>query len=62
MSFSLSAKHFLYLDATLHDQETIRNIQYCYLYALYIQMLTTRTPRQAKAVFRSLLQVRRHCL
>ncbi|CAF1201426.1 unnamed protein product [Adineta steineri] len=44
-------------DETLQDQETIRNIQYCYLYALYIQMLTTRTQSQSKAVFRSLLQI-----
>jgi hypothetical protein len=48
----------LILDETLHDQETVRNIQCCYLYALYIQMLTTRTQTQAKLVFRSLLQVR----
>jgi len=44
-------------DETLSDPETIRNIQYCYLYALYIQMLTTRAQIQAKTVFRNLLQV-----
>lgn len=45
------------LDETLQDQETVRNIQYGYLYALYIQMLTTRTQSQAKTIFRSLHQV-----
>lgn len=45
-------------DVILNDQETVRCIQSCYLYALYIQMLTTRTQSQAKTIFRSLLQVR----
>ncbi|UJR36452.1 hypothetical protein I4U23_029175 [Adineta vaga] len=44
-------------DETLQDQDTIRCIQCCYLYALYIQMLTTRTQSQAKTVFRNLLQI-----
>ncbi|CAF3395440.1 unnamed protein product [Rotaria sp. Silwood1] len=44
-------------DETLHDQETVRNIQCFYLYALYIQMLTTRTQPEAKLIFRSLLQI-----
>ncbi|CAF0780696.1 unnamed protein product [Adineta ricciae] len=44
-------------DESLQDQETTRSIQYCYLYALYIQMLTTRTPTQAKALFQNLLQI-----
>ena len=46
-----------YLDGSLHDQETVRTIQYCYLYALYIQMLNTRTQAQAKELFLNLLQV-----
>lgn len=50
-------RHCLAADETLQDQETIRSIQYCYLYALYIQMLTTRAQSQAKAIFRSFLKV-----
>ncbi len=46
-----------FLDETLLNQEAVRSTQCCYLYALYIQMLTTRTQSQAKAVFRSFLQV-----
>ena len=45
------------LDGTLNDQETVHHIQYCYLYALYTQMLTTRTQIEARTVFRNLLQV-----
>jgi hypothetical protein len=44
-------------DETLHDQEVVRSIQCCYLYALYIQMLTTRTQSQAKSIFRGLLHI-----
>ncbi|CAF1006532.1 unnamed protein product [Rotaria magnacalcarata] len=44
-------------DDSLHNQEIVRSIQYFYLYALYIQMLTTRTQTQAKIIFRSLLQI-----
>ncbi|CAF1161154.1 unnamed protein product [Adineta ricciae] len=44
-------------DETLDDQEAVRHIQCCYLYALYTQMLTTRTQSEARAVFRSLLQL-----
>jgi hypothetical protein len=44
-------------DETLNNQETVRHIQYCYLYALYTQMLITRTQLEAKTVFRNLLQV-----
>ena len=44
-------------DETLNNQERVRHIQYCYLYALYTQMLTTRTQLEAKTVFRNLLQV-----
>ncbi len=47
------------LDESFNDQETVRNIQCCYLYALYIQMLTTRTQSQAKTIFRNLLQVQK---
>jgi hypothetical protein len=53
---------YLNLDITLHDHDTVRCIQCCYLYALYIQMLTTRTQTQSKALFRNLLQVRRKYL
>ena len=52
--------NYFNLDGTLHDQEMVRCIQCCYLYALYIQMLTTRTQTQAKALFRNLLQVNRN--
>lgn len=54
----LSGLNKMIVDVTLNDQETVRNIRDCYLYALYTQMLTTRTSSDAKIVFRSLLQVR----
>ncbi|CAF1057702.1 unnamed protein product [Rotaria sordida] len=44
-------------DTTLNDQETVHQIRCCYLYALYTQMLTTRTQFEAKTVFHNLLQI-----
>ncbi|CAF1526938.1 unnamed protein product [Rotaria sp. Silwood1] len=44
-------------DKTLNDQETVHHIQCCYLYALYTQMLATRTQIEAKTIFRNLLQI-----
>lgn len=53
----MSSILLILIDVTLNDQETVRCIQSCYLYALYIQMLTTRTQSQAKTIFRNLLHV-----
>ena len=47
------------LDDALVDHKTVRNIKYCYLYALYMQMLTRRTHTEARALFRNLLEVSR---
>ncbi|CAF3593609.1 unnamed protein product, partial [Rotaria sp. Silwood2] len=44
-------------DKTINDQETVHHIQCCYLYALYTQMLATRTQLEAKTIFRNLLQI-----
>ena len=46
-----------FADETLRDQETIRTIQFCYLYALYNQMLMSRTQSRAKEIFLELLQI-----
>ena len=45
-------------DQQLADSESVRIIKYCYLYALYIQMSTTRTEDEAKSIFNSVVQVR----
>lgn len=44
-------------DMTLNDQEAVSNIRSCYLYALYAQLLTTRTQSEAETVLKSLLQI-----
>ncbi|CAF0816116.1 unnamed protein product, partial [Didymodactylos carnosus] len=41
-------------DETLEDQETIRSIRVCYLYALYTQMCTTRKKEDAEILFEQL--------
>ena len=54
---STSSRTSRSLDDTLVDHKTVRNIKYCYLYALYMQMLTRRTNAEARALFRNLLEV-----
>jgi hypothetical protein len=44
-------------DDQLIESESVHIIKYCYMYALYIQMCTTRTEDEAKSVFDDILQV-----
>ncbi len=44
-------------DEQLRDSESVHIIKYCYMYALYIQLCTTRTEEEAKSVFNNILQV-----
>jgi hypothetical protein len=44
-------------DEQLTDSESVHIIKYCYMYALYIQLCTTRTEDKAKSVFDHILQV-----
>jgi len=44
-------------DEQLIDSESVHIIKYCYMYALYIQLCTTRTEDKAKSVFDHILQV-----
>jgi len=44
-------------DEQLIDSESVHIIKYCYMYALYIQLCTTRTEDEAKTVFDNILQV-----
>lgn len=46
-------------DEQLVDGESVHIIKYCYMYALYIQLCTTRTEDEAKVVFQNILQVER---
>ena len=39
------------------DSESLHVIKYCYMYALYIQMCTTRTEDVAKDTFNAVVQV-----
>jgi len=41
----------------ISDSESLHIIKYCYMYALYIQMCTTRTEDEAKDVFNAVIQV-----
>lgn len=43
----------------ISDNESLHIIKYCYMYALYIQMCTTRTEDEAKDIFNAVIQVRR---
>lgn len=45
-------------DEQLVDSESVHIIKYCYMYALYIQLCTTRTEDEAKTVFDNILQVK----
>ena len=48
-------------DEQLIDSDSVHTVKYCYMYALYIQLCTTRTEDQAKTVFDNILQVcRKH--
>jgi hypothetical protein len=44
-------------DEQLIDSESVHIIKYCYMYALYIQLCTTRTEDEAKTIFDNILQV-----
>ena len=44
-------------DEQLIDSESVHTVKYCYMYALYIQLCTTRTEEEAKSVFNNILQV-----
>ncbi|CAF2774678.1 unnamed protein product [Rotaria sp. Silwood2] len=44
-------------DEQLRDSESVHIIKYCYMYALYIQLCTTRTEDEAKSVFENILQI-----
>ncbi|CAF1111604.1 unnamed protein product [Rotaria sordida] len=44
-------------DEQLIDCESVHIIKYCYMYALYIQLCTTRTEDEAKLVFENILQI-----
>jgi len=44
-------------DESLVDSETVRCVQDSYLYALYLQMVHSRTSPQARKLFRQLLQI-----
>lgn len=44
-------------DKQIVDAESVRIIKYCYMYALYIQMSTTRTEEEAKSIFDRVMQV-----
>ncbi|CAF3400289.1 unnamed protein product [Rotaria socialis] len=43
-------------DENLIDAESVHLIKYCYMYALYIQLCSTRTEDEAKTVFDEILQ------
>ena len=45
-------------DSLLIEEETIHVIKHCYMYALYIQLCTTRTEDQAKDLFNKILEVK----
>ena len=44
-------------DEKLIDSESVHTVKYSYMYALYIQLCTTRTEVEAKAVFDRILEV-----
>ncbi|CAF1042318.1 unnamed protein product [Adineta steineri] len=44
-------------DKNLIDPESVHIIKYCYMYALYIQLCTTRTEDEAKSIFDQILQI-----
>ncbi|CAF0817865.1 unnamed protein product [Rotaria sp. Silwood1] len=44
-------------DEQFIDSENVHIIKYCYMYALYIQLCTTRTEDEAKSVFENILQI-----
>lgn len=44
-------------DETLIDPETVRSVQDCYLYALYLQMIHGRTSIESRKLFRQFLQI-----
>ncbi|CAF1226885.1 unnamed protein product [Rotaria magnacalcarata] len=44
-------------DENLIDAESVHIIKYCYMYALYIQLCSTRTEDEAKTVFDQILQI-----
>jgi hypothetical protein len=48
-------------DEKLLEWENVHTIKYCYMYALYIQMCSTRTEVQAKSVFTELISVSVSC-
>jgi hypothetical protein len=44
-------------DQKLIDPETVHVIKHCYMYALYIQLCSTRTEDEAKILFNNILEV-----
>lgn len=44
-------------DQQFIEPDTVQTIKQCYMYALYIQLSTTRTEDEAKAFFGQILQV-----
>ena len=44
-------------DQQLKDPESVHSIKHCYMYALYIQLCTTRTEDEAKLLFTNILEV-----
>lgn len=44
-------------DPHLRDQESIHVINHCYMYALYIQLCSTRSEKEAKMLFDNILEV-----
>ena len=45
-------------DSQLKDSESVHIIKHCYMYALYIQLCTTRTEDEAKLLFDRILEAR----
>lgn len=45
-------------DEQLIDLESVHIIKHCYMYALYIQLCSTRTEDQAQILFNNILQVK----
>ncbi len=45
-------------DSQLIDPETVHVIKHCYMFALYIQLCSTRTEGEAKILFDHILEVR----
>ncbi|CAF1262508.1 unnamed protein product [Rotaria sordida] len=44
-------------DQQIKDQENIHIIKHCYMYALYIQLCSTRPENQAKILFNNILEI-----